>query len=160
VAREKGYRVSGAVEYDPGPREPMPDVTIADDIIENAIEGEMELNPGQRRADVEERLTQLLTGAVDPHPLRVVRTRPPIGTSSDGGRDGIHRIVLCVYIFFYGVVPMALYYLEVALGLRRWGNGTDHQGVLYARVERLPVPDPCDGRERGERLGRRPTRPA
>jgi hypothetical protein len=71
VARLKGYKVSGAVEYDPGPRDPMPDVPIADDILQDAIEGALEDDPGQRREDVEDRMFQLLTGAVDPNPLRV-----------------------------------------------------------------------------------------
>jgi hypothetical protein len=67
VAREKGYRVSGAVEYDPGEREPMPDVAIAPDIVD-AVDHYMENQPGERREDVVERLTELLTGQVDDEP--------------------------------------------------------------------------------------------
>jgi hypothetical protein len=77
IARAKGYRVSGDVNYDPGEREPMPDVAIAPDIVNEFVDDYMELDSGERRGDVEERATQLLTGAVDPHPLRV--QDPPAG---------------------------------------------------------------------------------
>lgn len=76
VAREKGYRVSGDVEYDPGEREPMPDVAIDPAIVENAVDIYMAEQPGERRADVEERFTELLSGAVDPNPL-LVQDPPP-----------------------------------------------------------------------------------
>lgn len=71
IAKAKGYRVRGDVEYDPGEREPMPDVAIAPDIVNEFVDEYMELDSGERRGDVEERLVGLLTGAVDPHPLRV-----------------------------------------------------------------------------------------
>lgn len=68
VAKDKGYKVSGDVEYDPGEREPMPDVAVAPEIVAEQVDAYMAKDPGERRADVEERITAVLTGAVNPSP--------------------------------------------------------------------------------------------
>jgi hypothetical protein len=71
VARLKGMRVRGDVEHDPGEREPMPDVPIAPEIVKGFVDDYMTQDTGERRADVEERFTRLLTGEVDDNPLLV-----------------------------------------------------------------------------------------
>jgi hypothetical protein len=158
VARLKGYRVSGAVEYDPGPRDPMPDVPIADDILQDAIEGEMEDDPGQRREDVEERMFQLLTGAVDPNPLRVSDPPPEAAFEDGGAAMGYLYLILARGLVLLRRRPDGP--LLPRSGPRseevaRWNRSSS---VLHARVERLPGPDPRDGGERRP-TSRRPTRP-
>lgn len=68
VAREKGFRVTGQVDYDPGEREPMPDVAIDPEIVEGQVRAYMAKDPGERVDDVRERITGMLTGAVDCNP--------------------------------------------------------------------------------------------
>jgi hypothetical protein len=71
VCREKGFKCSGAVDYTPPEAEPIPDVPIAEDIVEREVDAYMANDPGERRADVEERVTAMLTGSVDANPLLV-----------------------------------------------------------------------------------------
>jgi hypothetical protein len=71
VAREKGLRVSGHVDYDPGEPTPAADVPIADDLVESEVEDILESNPGASADDVRDRVIQLRTGQVDPNPLLV-----------------------------------------------------------------------------------------
>jgi hypothetical protein len=52
--------------------------------------------------------------------------------------------MLLVLVFIYGVVPMALYLAERALGLRRPGHDSGHQSVLQPRIEQLPGAHPVD----------------
>jgi hypothetical protein len=71
-----GYKVRGDVNNAPGEREPMPDIAIAPEIVNEFVDEYMALDSGERRGDVEERMTRLLTGADDPHPL-LVQDPPP-----------------------------------------------------------------------------------
>lgn len=73
VCEERGYKCSGAVEYQPDSwaHEPQSDVTIGDDIIQNEVDDIMDMGEaeGLRRSDVEEKVRELRSGAVDPNPL-------------------------------------------------------------------------------------------
>lgn len=62
VAKEKGFKVSGQVEYDPGEREPEPDVVIADDLVEAMTDDIMDMDGGYRREDVREKSYNRLAG--------------------------------------------------------------------------------------------------
>ena len=66
VAREKGLRVEGAVDYTPPDRAPgAGDVAIAPDIVEARVDAYLAADPEARREDVRERAVEVLTGAVD-----------------------------------------------------------------------------------------------
>jgi hypothetical protein len=67
VARERGLRVEGAVDYTPPApaRGPDPDVPVAADIVEARVDACLEADPGARREDVRERVAEVLSGAVD-----------------------------------------------------------------------------------------------
>jgi hypothetical protein len=67
VAREKGYKVSGSVDYTPPDRgcDPGPDVAVADDLIDAEVSDILEANPGASRDEVRDRVFQLRSGAVD-----------------------------------------------------------------------------------------------
>lgn len=68
VADENGFAVHGYVEHD-GRRNdeaPMPDMKIDPRIVQEEVDEIMAQSPGARREDVEERVTQLRTGAIAP----------------------------------------------------------------------------------------------
>ncbi len=72
VAEAKGLRIKdGYVTYEPGEAEPMPDVMIADDIVEREVDSLMIENPGARREDMREQVYALRSGGQDPNPLLV-----------------------------------------------------------------------------------------
>lgn len=72
VAREKNLRIlDGYVTHEPIEREPVADVEIADDLIEDEVRDILDENPGACREDVRERVYALRTGRVDPNPLAV-----------------------------------------------------------------------------------------
>lgn len=72
VAKKKGMKVSGDVNYVPPEREPSPDVPIASDILRREVDAYLELDPGARVEDVEERVFNALTGRVDLNPTLLV----------------------------------------------------------------------------------------
>lgn len=76
VCRERGYDCDGAVKFKGGDREPTPDVEIAEDLVSNEVDGLLEANPGARREDLIEHITNLRTGKIDPHELRVADPDP------------------------------------------------------------------------------------
>ena len=70
VAREKGYKVDGYVNYQPPEAEPMADVDgVAPELIEDEVQTILASNPGARADDVREHITDLRSGRVDPNPL-------------------------------------------------------------------------------------------
>lgn len=71
VARAKGLRVEGLVDYSPPEHEPSPDIPVAADILERHVQEEMEVSPGVAYEDVRERVFDRLTGAIDNNPLLV-----------------------------------------------------------------------------------------
>ena len=71
IAREKNMTVHGYVEHKGHEVEPMVDVPIADDIIENEVLDILDANPGLKAEDVREKVYELRTGAIDPNPQLV-----------------------------------------------------------------------------------------
>lgn len=71
VAKEKGFRAEGFVNYRPPEVEPIPTVPIAPELVEREVSEILESNPGARHDDVRERVVELRTGQVDPNPLLV-----------------------------------------------------------------------------------------
>ena len=82
VAKEKSLRVSGAVEYDPGEREPMRDAPLGADIIENEVRGIMAHHPDADPMEVTESVILRRTGQVDEQPL-LVQDIPPDAIGPD-----------------------------------------------------------------------------
>lgn len=74
VARERGLRLSGMVDYEPPDfrgHAPSPDLPIDPGIVAAEVDDIMDSDPGLRRGDVEEKVYALRTGAIDPNPLLV-----------------------------------------------------------------------------------------
>lgn len=79
VAKEKGLRLSGLVDYDPGDRGYIPpdDIPLGEDILRQSVEIELEANPDQRLEDVVEKCYQKRTGQLyDEKPLLVQDSDP------------------------------------------------------------------------------------
>jgi hypothetical protein len=71
VARRKGLKVEGLVEYTPPEVEPIPEVGLADDLVAREVDEVLALDPGRRREDVAEDVRALRSGLVDESPLLV-----------------------------------------------------------------------------------------
>lgn len=79
VAKERGYRVTGNVEYEPpgfGQAPPSPKIKIAPEIVKEAADLMMLADPDMRPEDATEKATELRSGAIDPHPPRVGEGNP------------------------------------------------------------------------------------
>jgi hypothetical protein len=71
IAREKGMKVHGYVEFDPGERAPMADVPVGDDIIAEAVEDILAEHPLMDPVEARHQAVEIRTGAVDSNPLLV-----------------------------------------------------------------------------------------
>jgi hypothetical protein len=71
IAREKNMTVHGYVEHKGREVESMPDVAIAEDIVEAEVRDILGADPGACAEDVRDEVVQLRSGQVDPHPLLV-----------------------------------------------------------------------------------------
>ena len=70
IASEKNMRVHGYVEHTPVEREPVADVAVGKDIIDDCVEILMSENPLLSLEAAQDRAVSLRTGDVDSHPLR------------------------------------------------------------------------------------------
>jgi hypothetical protein len=72
VAEAKNLTIrDGYVSHYAHETEPLPDVTVADDIIEREVDRTLWENPGARREDVRDAVYTLRSGREDPNPLLV-----------------------------------------------------------------------------------------
>jgi hypothetical protein len=72
VAEAKNLRImDGYVKHEPHEVEPMPDVEIADDLVEREVDRTMAECPGARREDIRDAVYTLRSGRVDDNPLLV-----------------------------------------------------------------------------------------
>ena len=70
IARERNLTVRGYVQHQGHEVEPMPDVDLADDIIENEVGDILESNPFANADEVREQVRAMRSGEIDPNPLR------------------------------------------------------------------------------------------
>ncbi len=75
VCREKNLTCHGVVEHEGHEVEPMGDVTVAEDILQNEIDMEVEVDPSCNVNDLRESLMAIRSGAVD---LDVPRVQDPV----------------------------------------------------------------------------------
>ncbi len=68
VCKEKGYRCTGLVDYEPPPVVPIPDVAIASDLVEEEIARRLSFDPGLTREDVFDDAYNTRAGKVDVAP--------------------------------------------------------------------------------------------
>lgn len=71
VAREKNLNVDGDVTHRASEREPIPDIDVADDLIDREVAEILDEDPTRDRMEVREEVRRLRSGEVDPNPLLV-----------------------------------------------------------------------------------------